>query len=433
MGVGELQPLQEWGPVPKPKEKILYIGDNLPIMMGMESAMVDLVYADPPFNTNTFRRGRTEQHSFNDTWSDVKVDFAHAMNLKFRYPEMWRMIVLVEKMHSYAMHSYLAFMAPRLVQMHRLLKPTGSLYLHCDPNANYYLRLLLDCIFGRKNFLNEIVWSYKTGGVSKRWFGRKHDTIWLYSKSNRYKFFLQKEKSYLTHKYGFKNIVLHEDSAGVYREVIMRDVWDIAALRGNQPETTGYSTQKPLLLLERIIKASSGEGDLVMDPFCGCATACVAAGSLNRRWIGIDENTDAPQILRDRLAGQYFTSDFETNVPADAKTQKTIRLPERKVAGYKKISMQQAKLNLAQADYKKHGFTFCKGCFDKLDEKHLTVDHILARDNGGLDELENLQLLCSSCNSKKGNKDMDFLYRILDDETHQQRMDIRENREAWDQ
>ena len=418
-------------PVPKRKEKILYIGDNLPIMMGMESDAVDLIYTDPPFNTNTFRKGKTEKHSFNDTWSDVKVDYAHAMNLKFRYPEMWQVIVLAEKMHSYSMHSYLAFMAPRLVQMHRLLKPTGSLYLHCDPNANYYLRLLLDCVFGKGNFVNEIVWLYKTGGVSKRWFGRKHDTVLFYSKSKHYEFFMQKEKSYLTHKYGFKNISLHEDERGVYRDVIMRDVWDIPALRGNQPETTGYSTQKPLALLDRIIKASSNEGDLVMDPFCGCATACVAAGALNRRWIGIDENTDAPQILRDRMAENYFTYDFETNAPADAKVQKSIRLPIRKVTGYKKISKPKAKLNLTQVDYKKNGYTFCKGCMRKLDEKDLTIDHILARDNGGLDELENLQLLCTSCNSKKGNKDMKFLYHMLDDETRQQRMKVSEDRELW--
>ena len=400
-------------------------------MMGMESDAVDLIYTDPPFNTNTFRKGKTEKHSFNDTWSDVKVDYAHAMNLKFRYPEMWQVIVLAGKMHSYSMHSYLSFMAPRLVQMHRLLKPTGSLYLHCDPNANYYLRLLLDCVFGKGNFVNEIVWLYKTGGVSKRWFGRKHDTVLFYSKSKHYEFFMQKEKSYLTHKYGFKNISLHEDERGVYREVIMRDVWDIPALRGNQPETTGYSTQKPLALLDRIIKASSNEGDLVMDPFCGCATACVAAGALNRRWIGIDENTDAPQILRDRMAENYFTYDFETNAPADAKVQKSIRLPTRKVTGYKKISKPKAKLNLTQVDYKKNGYTFCKGCMRKLDEKDLTIDHILARDNGGLDELENLQLLCTSCNSKKGNKDMKFLYHILDDETRQQRMKVSEERELW--
>ena len=416
--------------MPQGKEKILYIGDNLPIMIGMESDTVDLIYTDPPFNTNTFRKGKTSAHSFNDTWSDVQVDYAHALNLKFQYPEMWQVIVLAEKMHSPAMHSYLAFMAPRLVQMHRLLKSTGSLYLHCDPNANYYLRLLLDCVFGKGNFVNEIVWLYKTGGVSKRWFGRKHDTVLFYSKSRHYEFFMQKEKSYLTHKYGFKNIALHEDESGVYREVIMRDVWDIPALRGNQPETTGYSTQKPLALLDRVIKASSNEGDLVMDPFCGCATACVAAAALNRRWIGIDENTDAPQILRDRFTASYFTYNFETNAPADAKAQPPIRLPTRKVTGYKKIGKAKAKLILLQRDHKENRTPYCRGCIQTPDEKHLEVDHILAKDHGGLDELSNFQLLCGNCNRRKGNKDMDFLYRVLDDEMRRKRMTIRDEKTA---
>ena len=433
--------------MPKRKEKILYIGDNLPIMMGMESDTVDLIYADPPFNTNTFRKGKTKKHSFNDTWSDVRVDYAHAMNLKFRYPEMWQMIVLAKKMHSYAMHSYLSFMAPRLVQMHRLLKPTGSLYLHCDPNANFYLRMLLDCIFGYANFRNEIVWGYKTGGVPQKYpsFARKHDTIFFYGKTKNTKLNKLKQISYShtlpePHTNSGKKLGMKRDSVGKYREVAMRDWWveygvnkqdDITPLYRNNRERTGYSTQKPLALLDRIIKASSNEDDLVMDPFCGCATACVAAAALNRRWIGIDQNTDAPQILRDRLAENYFTYNFETNAPADAKAQKPIRLPKRKVTGYNKITKQKAKLNLAQADYKRHGYTSCKGCLRKLDEKDLTIDHILARDNGGLDELENLQLLCTSCNSKKGNKDMKFLYHILDDETRQQRMKVSEERELW--
>ena len=423
-------------PVPKRKEKILYIGDNLPIMMGMESDMVDLIYTDPPFNTNTFRKGKTEAHSFNDTWSDVQVDYAHALNLKFQYPEMWQVIVLAKKMHSRAMHSYLAFMAPRLVQMHRLLKPTGSLYLHCDPNANYYLRLLLDCVFGRKNYRNEIVWHYTGGGRSKKYFSRKHDTIFAYAKNkNRFIFNIDAIRVPYKETSGFAKSGIVAKSGKRYmpdpKGTPVDNVWDIPIINPMSKERTGYDSQKPLVLVDRIIKASSNEGDLVMDPFCGCATACVAAAGLNRRWIGIDENTDAPQILRDRLAENYYTYDFETNAPADAKAQKPIRLPTRKVTGYKKITKQKAKLNLLQADYKRHGYTSCKGCLRKLDEKDLTIDHILARDNGGLDELENLQLLCTSCNSKKGNKDMKFLYHILDDETRQQRMKVSEERELW--
>ena len=416
-------------PVPKRKEKLLYIGDNLPIMMGMESDTVDLIYADPPFNTSTFRKGKTEAHSFNDTWSDAKVDYAHAMNLKFRYPEMWQVIVLAEKMHSYSMHSYLAFMAPRLVQMHRSLKPTGSLYLHCDPNASYYLRILLDNIFGKKHYQNEFIWYYGGGGASTKRWGRKHDVILFYSKSMKWTFNMDTVRT--PHKWDKGQLRADGSKRSLNKGKIANDVFEHHGVMPWAKERTGYDTQKPLALLDRIIKASSNEGDLVMDPFCGCATACVAAGALNRRWIGIDQNTDAPQILRDRLAENYFTYNFETNAPADAKVQKPIRLPTRKVTGYKKISKPKAKLNLLQADYKRHGYTSCKGCLRKLDEKDLTIDHILAQDNGGLDELENLQLLCTSCNSKKGNKDMKFLYHILDDETRQQRMKVSEERELW--
>ena len=423
--------------MPKNNEKILYIGDNLPIMLGMESDMVDLIYTDPPFKTETFRKGKTEKHSFTDTWSDVQVDFAHAINLKFQYPEMWRMICLAERIHSPAMHSYLAFMAPRLVQIHRILKPTGSLYLHCDPNANSYLRMLLDCVFGENNMRNEIIWHYKTSSSkSDKHFIKNTDSIWLYAKSKRHTINVQKEP------WTDKTLVKWQtDDAGrIYRTNAgkryyidpegkrMDNVWNIT-LSSRSKERTGYNSQKPLALVNRVIKASSNEGDLVMDPFCGCATTCMSAAGLRRRWIGIDQNEEAIAIFRDRLAGDLTTFAFDTNMPADAKLQKPIAIPKRKVSGYEKISKKKAKLILVRADYGTYNHTFCKGCLDKIDEKHLTVDHILAQNKGGLDEIENLQLLCTTCNSKKGTNDMDFLYRVLDDEKRQLRNQIRKERD----
>ena len=179
----------------------------------------------------------------------------------------------------------------RLQACHKVLKRTGSIYLHCDYRALHYLKMVMDEIFSSERFINEIVWYYKTGGMSKRWLGRKHDTILLYSKGKTYKFNQQKEKSYLMHKYGFSGIQIHQDENGYYTWVGMRDVWDIPALRGNQPETTGYPTQKPEKLLERIIKLSSDEGDIVLDPFCGCGTTVIVASKLNRQFIGIDIDT----------------------------------------------------------------------------------------------------------------------------------------------
>ncbi len=137
--------------------------------------------------------------------------------------------------------------------------------------------------------------------MSKRWFSRKHDTVLFYTKSNKYILNLQKEKSYLSHKYGFSNVEILEDAQGFYTMVTMRDVWDIPALRGNQPETVGYPTQKPLALLERIIKASSNPGDLVLDPFCGCGTAADAAASLGGKYLGVDVSGIAVRVMEQRL------------------------------------------------------------------------------------------------------------------------------------
>jgi site-specific DNA-methyltransferase (adenine-specific) len=212
------------------------------------------------------------------------------------------------------MMAYLAMMAPRLIELHRVLKPTGGIYLHCDPTASHYLKMLMDAVFGPRNFRNEIIWHYKTGGVSKRWFGRKHDVILFYSKTSQYQFCPQQEKSYLSHRYGFSNVEILEDENGPYTMVYMRDVWDIPALRGNQPEALGYPTQKPEALLERIIKASSNEGDLVLDPFCGCGTTIAVAQRLKRRWIGIDVARFAVTLVKRRLRdafGNKLSYEFE--------------------------------------------------------------------------------------------------------------------------
>lgn len=423
-----------------PDEKILYIGDNLPIMLGMESDMVDLIYTDPPFNTGTFRKGKTEKHSFTDTWSDYQVDYAHAIALKFQYPEVWELICLAGKMHSPAMQNYLEFMAPRLVQMHRVLKPTGSLYLHCDPNANYYLRILLDCIFGKGSFRNEIVWCY-TGPSSPgmRQFGRKSDTIYWYSKGKQWTFnvdqvrlpykesTLKNEGRQTGWTTGKPGSVAKFNPLGKFPE----NWWQIHVVAPASKERTGYDSQKPLELLNRVIVASSNPGDLVMDPFCGCSTTCVSAAGLSRRWIGIDQNEAAIRIFRDRLTGDLTTYNFETNKPVDAKLQKPIALPKRKVAGYKRLSKAKAKVILIQRDIKNGKVPFCRGCFDKPDEKFLEVDHILAEGKGGLDELENFQLLCGNCNKLKSDGDMEFLYRKLDQRAAQQRMEVLEPQGDW--
>lgn len=288
----------------------LYYGDCLQWMREWDDESVDLIYLDPPFNSKTNYNmffseegaGAANFQAFADTWS---WDHAAAERLTM-YREAFgllahRAIVGLHKtLGSSGMLAYLTYMAERLEHMHRILKPTGSLYLHCDPTASHYLKVVMDTIFGVKQFRNEIIWRYRTGGTSKRWFSRKHDVIFFYSKSEQYTFNPQQEKSYLAHRYGFSNIEIHQDEMGNYTWVGMRDVWDIAALRGNQSEAVGYPTQKPIALLKPIIEASSNIGDLVLDPFCGCGTTIDAARRLARNWVGIDISSFAIDLIKDK-------------------------------------------------------------------------------------------------------------------------------------
>jgi hypothetical protein len=203
------------------------------------------------------------------------------------------------------MMAYLVNMAARLIPLHQALKSTGSLYLHCDPTASHYLKVILDVIFGKKNFINEIIWFYKTGGASKRHFARKHDTIFFYTKSDNYVFNIQKEKSYMMHEYGFKKSDFFKDERGQYTWVYMKDVWEIPAIGSADKERLGYPTQKPEELLKRIIECSTNEGDFVLDPFCGCGTTVAVAERLKRRWVGIDISILAINIIEDRLKRNY--------------------------------------------------------------------------------------------------------------------------------
>ena len=205
--------------------------------------------------------------------------------------------------------AYLLNMAIRLKSMRRVLKNTGSIYLHCDPTASHYLKLIMDAIFGFQNFLNEIVWCYKSGGASpSKFFSRKHDVIFLYVKNKKeYQFNSQLEKSYNRDfkPYRFKGVSEYKDDIGWYTMVGMKDYWQIDMVGRTSSERLGYPTQKPLELLKRIIKVSSNEGDLVLDPFCGCGTTLHAAEELKRKWIGIDISQFAAGLVRNRLLNEF--------------------------------------------------------------------------------------------------------------------------------
>jgi site-specific DNA-methyltransferase (adenine-specific) len=331
----------------------LYYGDNLQILRDhIKDETVDLIYLDPPFNSSAnynviFKEHGGENSSaqitaFEDTWywTDESEDTYH--NLIKDSPES-----LSKLMQSYRsflgendMMAYLTMMAPRITELHRVLKPTGSIYLHCDPTASHYLKIILDSIFKGKNFQNEIIWSYRTGGSSKGRWSKKHDTILYFSKTSKPTFNLLKEKAYTKSKsrkpgivdYGGGTAEFFEDELGVYNLVNARDVWDIPYINSQSKERLGYPTQKPESLLERIINASSNKGDLVLDPFCGCGTTINVAERLGRKWIGIDITHLAVSLMKTRLQ-DTFGKDLEPyeviGEPKDLKGAEDLALLDR--------------------------------------------------------------------------------------------------------
>ena len=424
--------------------RTLFHGDNLDFLKAINTATIDLIATDPPFNTGRDFHATTPQKlkdsekekkkiGFQDRWTWDENDVQHHKwieKVKAYSEDVYHVIQGSRKSYGDDMGAFLCFMAARLLEMRRVLKPTGSIYLHCDPTASHYLKELMDAIFGRNNFRNEIIWYYKTGGMSKRWFGKKHDVILFYSKTDKYNFNPQKEKSYLSHKYGFSTIKIYEDKGGYYTMAGMRDVWDIPALRGNQPEKEDYPTQKPLALYKRIIEASSNPGDVVLDPFCGCATTLLAAEKFTqgqkRQWIGIDIWDGAEQMVIDRLTKEGLLKDPKGNLPPgtmdflitdDEKITYINEPPDRTddgkeaspdlkvkvVVGRKRkivsINKEQVKKDLLERDGEA-----CQGCGRKFgDERYLQIDHKLPQSDGGASDMSNFILLCSPCNLLKGN------------------------------
>ena len=304
-------------------DNALYYGDCLDWMREWPDESIDLVYLDPPFNSNAdyniiFGSGDdapAQVRGFADTWKwdaaaaerVTRLRDAVAHPLHTPADGLWSLL------GPSGMLAYLTYMGERLVEMRRLLKPTGGIYLHCDPTASHYLKAVMDAIFGHASFRNEIVWSYRRWSVASfRGFQRMHDTILYYMKEPARGVhnveYEPASESYLRRFGGGSNrkdpdnptrvIPVDEPTRGMPR----RDVWsDIGIIAGNSRERVGYPTQKPLALLERIVAASSNPGDLVLDPFCGCGTAVVAAHNLERRWIGIDISATAMDIIQRRM------------------------------------------------------------------------------------------------------------------------------------
>ena len=408
---------------PNWQNRTLFHGDNLRFLRAMNSDSVDLIATDPPFNKGRDFHATPDSLAagakFQDRWSwerDVHQDWTD--QITDDHPRLMEAIESARYAHSDGMGAFMCFMSVRLLEMRRVLKPTGSIYLHCDPTASHYLKAVMDAIFGWKNFCNEVLWLYKTGGMSKRWFGRKHDNILFYSKAKGYTFNPNKEKSYLSHRYGFSNVEILEDEHGVYTMVGMRDYWDIPALRGNQPETVGYPTQKPVALYERMIRSSSNKGDVVCDPFAGCATTLVAAERLERQWVGMDIWDNAKTVVLQRLAQDGLTEQGGDRAGLfDEDVIFTAEPPERTDDGDTSAPHLRVKERIREPEDRKMSraemYEFlltqrgskCQGCnrvFD--DRRYLELDHNTPRSDGGLNHISNRILLCGPCNRVKSNQ-----------------------------
>ena len=434
-------------------DKTIWTGDNLDILRGLNSECVDLIYLDPPFNSNRNYEApvgsKAAGAAFKDTWTLSDLDVAWTGLIADEHPPLAYMLDAAGLTHGKGMQSYLTMMAARLLEMRRVLKPTGSIYLHCDPTASHYLKQLMDAVFGQGNFRNEIVWHY--GGPqrpSTRNFLTKHDVILRYSTTKGYysnidglRPFraasvedlkglkkLEGDRYYYTTPKGDYTVesirrleavdriertkngkvrvrhFLSKDTDGRHgRKTALHDVWsDITSLgHAGGKEKIGYPTQKPLKLLERIIAASSNEGDMVLDPFAGCATACVAAEKLGRQWVGIDLSPKAAELVNVRLKG--FMGDLfhnrlvttRTDIPRRTDIDAPIHYRKNKHVLYGQQEGQ------------------CNGCRMDFPFKVFEVDHVVPQSKGGTDHLENLQLLCSHCNRIKGDREQAYLMARL--------------------
>ena len=307
----------------------LYYGDNLPVLRNfLADESVDLIYLDPPFNSNASynvlfkeqsgERSAAQITAFEDTWRwGWESETAYGEVVRAGPQPLSRMVqAMFEFLGRNDMMAYLVMMAQRMIELRRVLKPTGSIYLHCDPTASHYLKLLMDATFGAKNILNEIIWYYRGAGIPKGSRARRHDVILWYAKETERHYFnpdpirqpyaeatVERFDHYIGNVRGDRDYGRQQlNPMGKHPDDVLTHIQPIAP---SAKERLGYPTQKPEPLLENLISSGSKEGDVVLDPFCGCGTAVAAAERLNRRWIGIDITHLAVTLIRHRLRDAF--------------------------------------------------------------------------------------------------------------------------------
>ncbi len=437
-------------PRPQPSNRTIFTSDNLPVLQGINSQTIDLIYLDPPFNTGKQWHAPigsdAEGATFNDIWAWDDIAEQDGETLAVSVKRQWlnalhvespvrAVVETAEATAGEEMGAYLAFMAMRLIEMHRILKPTGSIYLHCDPTASHYLKLLMDAIFGRDNFRNEIIWCYTGPGNVHRWFPRKHDVLHFFARSRDALF--RRDEVRVPYAGNEPHVGGSKFGSGMDADIIRKygkkgkiveDWWaEISPVGRLIKENTGYPTQKPLALLERIIQASSNPGDIVLDPFCGCATACVAAEKLGRRWIGIDVSEMAVLLCIDRIEKiQNETGQTNFGIPYHDPIHRPY--PDIPKRTDQPAEVDELPINLSLTKQEVKGRLYdqqqgvCNGCqrhFPADFADLMDLDHIKATSKGGKHVWANVQLLCRTCNVRKGNGTMARLKQKLKQEREQ--------------
>ena len=442
----------------------IFIRDNLDVLRALDDDSVDLIYLDPPFNKNkTYGApigSEVAGKHFKDIWTldDVKNEWWG--ELADKHPSVYEIIHAVGCINGDRDKAYLIAMAMRLLELHRVLTDTGSIYLHCDQTMSHSLKLLMDAIFRKKNKRTEIIW-HRIKGAGKRTqhkpkkYAVATDSIFFYTKTRKFYFEIenaciplskkQLKKFKLKDKKGryyrrspfnskgqgarpnqcytyngftpphpsgwnvtkktLKKMIREGDiefvDGKVYRKqrpkgILANSLWTDIKIPPKD-ERTKYSTQKPLALLERIIKASSKEGDLVLDPFCGCATTCVASEKLKRQWIGIDFSPLAEKLVKQRLLKQFKKGNLG---------KKMINPIIRNTLPIKDAPKPSEDIkHTLYGKQKGH----CNGCKVHFEFRMFQLDHIVPKAKGGQDTDKNLQLLCGPCNSLKGIGNMSEL------------------------
>ena len=407
------------------KNRTIITGDNLTVMRGLDSGSIDLIYLDPPFNSkkewNAPIGSKAAGAAFKDTWKHDDIEGYDMDDMRLNNPSILSVILAAREAGGTPTMNYLLMMAPRLLEMKRVLKSTGSIYLHCDPTESHGLKLLMDVIYGRDAFRNEIVWAYPPGGrAPKRGFHRKHDIILYYASDVNGTWNAPYGEMPEATRKTYRKV---DGDGRAYKEYPggrqyldetpgrpIPDWWtDIVSLGQavSSGERVGYPTQKPVDLLKRIISVSSNEGDLILDPFAGCATAAIAAEDLGRNWIGIDLSDKAAELVKYRLEehlGLFYDVFHWRADPEDPEYMGPIvrsdlgDLPPYKTHKRDLFGQQEGR---------------CNGCGTDFLYDNLTVDHIVPRKHGGTDHRTNLQLLCANCNSRKGTGTMSELMERL--------------------